>query len=1201
MRSRHSRRLPALLGALAAVAACCAVSAPSAAAATPSPGWAVSSLADPTNFAQADNAECVAHELCDRYVTSVTNAGGEASAGTVTILDTLPKGLKAVRVKELNYEAQNAESHEWGEPAAGFTCALTEIAPAPEEQWQAKCEYSHPVPAGDTLLVRVDVEVTTPADTEVTNEVKVTGGGAVAAQSGEAGQPQTAANTVNGATPSFGVQDFSFSAYGVNGAPDVQVGDHPNSVTATFDLTSLIGSSGFDEISPVQWVKNVVVYLPLGFVGDPLAAPTCPESQLINDSGASGTGCPSASRVGEVMVAFEGRHDSSLTEYESSQTSALYNITPEHGYPAELGFVELGKGIVMQASVVPSAAGDALRIAAPGIVRAFEITGVSLTIFGDPAQHDLNANGEPTVSPSAFLTNPVSCSASPSEETAKLEVDSWEQPGRWVDAESPPVYQAGATGALTGCDMLQFDPSIEMRPETQPAQADEPSGYTFNLGVPQAPNAFPALATPELRDAEVTLPEGVSVSPGGADGLVGCPASGPEGIDLGSHDALSHEVQEGEELGVDGLPHAAPGHCPLGSQIGTVKIKTPLLGEALEGRVYLAEPQCGGSGQEECTEAKSENGGIFGLYLEAEGSGVIVKLAGTVEAGGYGPHSLTTGLKPGQLRARFDENPQLPFSSLELHFKGGARAPLSNPQACGTFTTTSTLEPWGAPETPSATPSFPFAVTGCEGDPFSPGFLAQAQTPLAGAFTPFTVTFSRKDREQDLAGITLQTPPGLLGSIAGVPECGEAQANAGTCGPESQIGTTAIAAGAGSHPYVLSGRVYLTGPYKGAPFGLSVVVPAVAGPFNLGDEVVRASIAVNPQTAALTITSNPLPQIKDGVPFRLQTVSVEVNRPGFMFNPTNCDQQAVTGTITSAQGASAGVSSPFAVAGCAALPFTPKLTASVSGHASKANGASFDVKIGSAGLGQANIHKVDLQLPSALPSRLTTLQKACLEAVFNANPASCGPESVIGKATIHTPVLNSPLTGPAYLVSHGGAAFPDVEFVLQGEGVTLILDGKTDIKNGITYSRFETAPDAPFTSFETELSAGPHSILTAYVPTKENYSLCWQTLAMPTVITGQDGAQIKQSTEISVTGCKAAIKVVKKKRSGGTVSLTLRSTVAGTLTITGGGVKKANEKLAAGEHQIKVALTNAGRRRKKIKLKIILKSGKSTLSKAVTL
>jgi hypothetical protein len=1192
MRQRHNRRLPALFGALAVLAACCAVSAPSAAAASAaSPGWAVSSLADPTNFAQADNTGCSAENLCDHYVTSITNAGSKASKGTVTILDTLPKGLNAVKVQEQNLEAPEA-AQEWGEPAEGFKCEpLTEVS----ERWQAKCEYENPVPAGDTLLVRVDAEVTTPVNTEVTNEVKVEEGGKVVAQSGEAGQPQTAANTLNGSTPSFGVQDFSFSAYGVNGAPDAQAGDHPNSVTATFDLTSRIGPDGFEETLPIQWAKNVVVYLPLGLVGDPLAAPTCSESQLIEGFGneVTGTGCPSATRVGEVTIAFEGRYGSSLARYQKSQTSAVYNITPEHGYPAELGFVELDRGIVMQASVVPSAAGYALRIAAPGVVRAFQITGVSLTIFGEPAQHNLNGNGEPTDSPAAFLTNPVSCSASPSAETAKLEVDSWQQPGRWVEAESPPVYQAGATGALSGCDMLQNDPSIEMSPETQPARADEPSGYTFSLSVPQAPNAFPALAASELRDAEVTLPDAVSVSPGGADGLVGCPASGPEGIELGSHDTLSHEVQEGEELGADGLPHAAPGHCPLASQIGTVKIKTPLLSEALEGHVYLAEPQCGGSGQEECTEAKAENGEIFGLYLEAEGSGVIVKLAGSVEAGGYGSHSLTTGLKPGQLRAKFDENPQLPFSSLQLHFKGGARAPLANPQTCGAFTTTSTLEPWSAPETPSATPAFPFAVTGCEGDPFNPGFLAQSQTPLAGAFTPFTVTFSRKDREQDLAGIAVQTPPGLLGSIAGVPECGEAQANAGTCGPESQIGTTTVAAGAGSHPYVLSGRVYLSGPYKGAPFGLSVVVPAVAGPFNLGVEVVRASIAVNPVTAALTITSNPLPQMKDGVPFRLQTVSVEVNRPGFMFNPTNCDQEAVTGTISSAQGANVGVSSPFAVAGCANLPFNPGFIAYTQAKTSKADGASLVVKVAQKP-GEANIHKVDLQLPLALPSRLTTLQKACTEAQFNANPAGCPEGSFIGTATAHTPVLNAPLTGPAILVSHGGAAFPDVEFLLQGEGVQIVLDGKTDIKKGITYSKFETVPDAPISSFETDLPEGPHSVLAAYG------NLCAKNLLMPTTIVGQNGAQVTQSTPIGVEGCSATVAISSHKIKQRTLTGTVYVPATGKVKVSGKGLT-SETKTAKGRETLtfKLHQKRAGRLTSTLRVLFTPKSGKK-LSKSLT-
>jgi hypothetical protein len=240
---------------------------------------------------------------------------------------------------------------------------------------------------------------------------------------------------------------------------------------------------------------------------------------------------------------------------------------------------------------------------------------------------------------------------------------------------------------------------------------------------------------------------------------------------------------------------------------------------------------------------------------------------------------------------------------------------------------------------------------------------------------------------------------------------------------------------------------------------------------------------------------------------------------------------SITGTLTGAQGASAAVSSPFQVANCASLPFGPKLAATVGGQASKANGASLRVTVTSAGLGQANIAKVFLTLPKALPSRLTTIQKACVDATFNANPASCNEGSLIGKATIHTPVLKNPLSGPAYLVSHGGAAFPDVEFVLQGEGITLVLDGKTQIKNGITYSRFESAPDAPFSTFETDLPTGPHSALTANVAEKEHYSLCRSKLVMPTEITGQNGAVIKQETKIGIAGCVKGITNKKLTRA----------------------------------------------------------------------
>ena len=297
----------------------------------------------------------------------------------------------------------------------------------------------------------------------------------------------------------------------------------------------------------------------------------------------------------------------------------------------------------------------------------------------------------------AFLTNPTHCTTSPT--TASIAVDSWQNPGQWATREST------AYPEVTGCNLLQFEPTLQIQPEE--TQADIPSGYEVDLKVPQSLNQFPALATPELKDTTVTLPEGVSISPSAADGLAGCRATGNEGLNAGSGE-LGPEGRdigdpEATELGAghpggngspydDGLYHTAPGHCPAASQIGTVELETPLLPErSLKGRAYLAQPECGGEGQPECTEALAEEGKMYGLYLEIEGEGVIVKLKGTVEAGGNGQHSKTTGLAPGQLRTTFKDNPQLPFSELKLHLKGGARAPLANPQSCGSFTTHSTL------------------------------------------------------------------------------------------------------------------------------------------------------------------------------------------------------------------------------------------------------------------------------------------------------------------------------------------------------------------------------------------------------------------------------------------------------------------------------------------------------------------------------
>ncbi len=566
------------------------------------------------------------------------------------------------------------------------------------------------------------------------------------------------------------------------------------------------------------------------------------------------------------------------------------------------------------------------------------------------------------------------------------------------------------------------------------------------------------------------------------------------------------------------MPDPAPGHCPASSIVGTARASTPLLKEELEGHLYVAEPECGTAAHPNgCTPEDAANGSLFHFYLELEAPqrGVIIKLPGKAHV----------NPQTGQVTAVFEDTPQFPVSDVVVETTGGPRATLANPQTCGTATTTAVVSPWSGG--PAAEPSGSFEVNeGCAPQGFNPSFTSGTTSNMAGEYAPFTMTLKREDREQDIGALTTTLPEGLLAAVSHVAKCPEPQAAAGACPEASRIGATTVGIGSGTEPFYQTGNVYFTGPYDGAPFGLSVVVPAVAGPFNLGNVVVRAALRVNPVSTQVTAETpgvgqpGGLPQIIDGVPLRIRTINVTLNDPSFTLNPTNCSRMSITGTVTSTTGTATNVAAPFEANGCRDLPFKPALTASTQAKASREGGASLSVKVTS-GSGQANIAKVQLRLPKALPARLATLKKACTEEQFNANPAGCPAASNIGTATAHTPILAAPLTGPAYLVSHGSAAFPDVEFVLQGEGITIVLDGKTQIKGGYTYSRFETVPDAPISSFETVLPEGPHSALAAVLP-HNSYDLCGQALTMPTTIVAQNGAQLTQTTKVAVSGCGKA-------------------------------------------------------------------------------
>jgi hypothetical protein len=914
---------------------------------------------------------------------------------------------------------------------------------------------------GDVIQMTVTMNVSATPPASLVNEVHVTGGGAASATADSSSPTGLAPAT-------FGIVDNHVTTAVSNS----QAGGHPNFTTA-------FAFNQQEAQKPAENAKQINVDLPPGLIGDPTATPQCTVGQVVAET------CTPNTAVGLATVIIERGEFSSL----------IYNIKPDAGEPAAFAFTAVGYPVRLDAGLVRRHGQYNLHVTVGNVNETVRVLMTSVTFWGVPQEFNGPGPDEAVGGVSNFhfggpgggsrlplMRNPTNCDQPLS---IGISSESWENPGANVNAES-------VLGASGGCDLLNFDPSLSVA--TDNSQAGAPAGYEIDLHTAQNDNAD-ALGDSDLRNAVLTLPAGTVVSPSAADGLQGC-----------SDEAGS---PAGDQFGAESTALAS---CPQASQIGTVKIETPLLPKPLEGQVFLGQPDCS-----PCSAADAQDGRMLRLMVQAAGSGVVVKLRGSVSV------NQTTG----QLTTTFADNPQVPFEDFRLRFNGGARAPLENPQTCGAARTTSELSPWSSPLTPDATPSSEFQVEGCGVPRFSPSFNAGTVNNQADVFSPFSVTFSRTDQDQDLSAVQVITPPGLLGMLSQVPLCPEPQASQGTCGPQSLIGHTTVGAGVGTNPIYVSGQVFLTGPYKGAPFGLSIVVPAVAGPFNLGTVVVRATINVDPNTTALTITSDPLPTIIDGIPLHMKTINVTADRAGFMFNPTNCSALAIHAVATSTQGATAAMQTHFQAANCAALPFKPKFSASSKAKTSRAYGASLDVKVGYPRGAYANIRSVAVSLPKQLPSRLTTIQQACVSRVFTINPAMCPAGSAVGVAKAVSPVLPGSLTGPVYLVSHGGAAFPDLVVILQGDGVRIDLTGAINIsKKGITSSDFASVPDAPISSFELNLPQGRHSALTA------NGSVCALSLVMPTTITAQNGAVLKQSTKIKVTGCpKAKAKKKPKKKA----------------------------------------------------------------------
>jgi hypothetical protein len=726
-----------------------------------------------------------------------------------------------------------------------------------------------------------------------------------------------------------------------------------------------------------------------------------------------------------------------------------------------------------------------------------------------------------------FIRNPTTCSTKGPATRSMVSGESY----AGVSRSRPYEDLVG----VIGCESLGFGPTLALTPET--ALSDRPDGLTVTAAVvhPEPP----AADVSDLKTAEVTLPEGLTANPAVVKGLEGCT---PEQIGIGTREAVT---------------------CPPRSQIGTVRLDVPTLPSgSLEGPIWLGKPA-----------GKLIEGPPYTIYLDAESSryGVKVRLKGTVE-----PNPLT-----GRLTTTFSENPEAPFDRAVLQFFGGGSSPLANPLVCESKSAKTLFTPFsqGVASLPG---EVSFATEGCASSPppFNWTQTTGAEPAQAGASSTVSLTMERKDGEQYVAGLTNVLPAGLVGLIPTVTLCTEPEASAGTCGPASQIGTVTVGAGAGSEPFHFPGRVYLTGPFEGAPFGLSIVVPAVAGPFNLGNVVARAKIQVDPHTGQVIASDPNVPTIVGGVPIRQKSISFTINRQGFERNPTSCGPLSTVTTLTSTLKATDAIPpTPFAVEGCSSLGFKPAFSASTSAKTSLLNGAGLKVKISEVS-GQANIRSVVTQLPKTLPSRLTTLQKACVAATFEANPASCPAGAIVGTATAVTPVLSTPMTGSAYFVSHASEAFPDLDLVLEGSGVRIILVGNTDIKKGITTTTFASSPDVPVSSFTLTLPSGPNSALAA------NGSLCAHPLVMPTTITAQNGKVIKQNTRISVSGC--GVRIVGHKVIGNTAYLTVQTFSAGRLSGGGAFLATIHRHLshATNATTLKVPLTAAGRRRRPVTTKV---------------
>jgi hypothetical protein len=937
--------------------------------------------------------------------------------------------------------------------------------------------------------------------------------------------------------PVFGAEEYSLVPEEEGGQVDTRAGSHPYQLTTSFALNQNAneptGNGREKYVRPPALPQNLNFRLPPGQIGNATAVAQCSDLDFAtNVGGVEENLCAQDTAIGVATITLDEPKALGLATYPV----ALFNLVPAPGEPARFGFEVLANPVILDTSVRSGPGEDyGVTVSSDNITQIVNFLSATVTFWGTPGDpsHDQSRgwncllgghwsgeDGGPCqpqkqAKPSAFLTMPTNCVA-PFAST--VDGDSWTSlvsERQFLAPLSYSLEEARQSLALTNCNQLAFAPSISAEPTTDKASA--PSGLDFNIDFhDEGLTNGGGVAQSQMKNTVVTLPEGFTINPSSGVGLGACTRA---------------------DYAAETLESPPGAGCPNDSTLGTVEIESPLLTQKIHGTLFIAQPY-----ENPFSEPGHPNGSLVAIYIVAKNpeTGILIKLPGRVDR-----NPVT-----GQLTTVFENNPQLPFDHFNFHFREGAQAPLISPATCGTFTTKAELTPWSEPtDTLAETSSFTI-TKGYDGGacpsggipPFHPGIESGTLNNNAGAFTPFYLHLTRNDGEQEISGFSTNLPSGLTGDLSGIPFCpeaaiagartktgGEEEANP-SCSAASQVGHTLVGTGVGPVLAYVPGKIYLAGPFHGAPFSLVSITSAVVGPFDLGTVVLRFGLAIDPYTAKVSVTptsSEPIPTILHGIVTHVRDIRVYIDRNKFTLNPTSCNPLAIGSTLTSDLGAAQTVTSPFQASNCQALGFKPIFKVSTSGKTSRVKGASLTVKLSYPAGAQANISKVKVDLPKQLPSRLTTLQKACTAAQFNANPAGCPAASIVGHAKAITPLIPVPLEGPAYFVSHGGEQFPDLIMVLQGYGVTIDLVGSTFInKAGITSSTFKTVPDQPVGSFELTLPQGKFSALAA------NGNLCKTKLTMPTAFDAQNGASVHQTTKITVTGCPKVKK--KAKKAGGT-------------------------------------------------------------------